>query len=64
MVEEINKDGGRFHGVTILEGAEKIEIKPEIIIAADGETSIFPVLPKRCSSEDRFFIEPPYLTME
>lgn len=41
MVEEINKDGGRFHGVTILQGAEKIEIKPEIIIAADGENSIF-----------------------
>ena len=41
IVEEINKDGGRFHGVTVLEGAEKIEIKPEIIIAADGENSIF-----------------------
>ena len=41
IVEEINKDGGRFDEVIILEGAEKIVIKPEIIIAADGENSIF-----------------------
>jgi len=41
IVEEINKDDGRFDEVTILQGAEKIEIKPEIIIAADGENSIF-----------------------
>jgi len=41
IVEEIIKDGGRFSEVTISQGAEKIEIKPEIIIAADGEKSIF-----------------------
>jgi digeranylgeranylglycerophospholipid reductase len=41
MVEEINEDDGRFDEVTISQGAEKIVIKPEIIIAADGGDSIF-----------------------
>jgi digeranylgeranylglycerophospholipid reductase len=41
IVEEIVKDDGRFDEVTISQGAEKIEIKPEIIIAADGGKSIF-----------------------
>ena len=40
-VKEISKDGGRFNEVTISQGAEKIVIKPEIIIAADGGDSIF-----------------------
>jgi digeranylgeranylglycerophospholipid reductase len=40
-VKEINKDGGRFYDVIISQGAEKIVIKPEIIIAADGGNSIF-----------------------
>ena len=40
-VEEINKDGGRFDEVIISQGTEKIVIKPEIIIAADGGNSIF-----------------------
>ncbi|GAH46597.1 unnamed protein product, partial [marine sediment metagenome] len=35
------KDGGRFDEVTISQGTEKIVIKPEIIIAADGGNSIF-----------------------
>jgi len=39
--KEINKDGGRFDEVTVSQGAEKIVIKPEIIIAADGGNSIF-----------------------
>ncbi len=41
IVEDITKDGGRFSGVTILQGAEKIVIKPKVIIAADGGNSIF-----------------------
>jgi flavin-dependent dehydrogenase len=40
-VEEINKDGGRFYEAIITQRAEKIVIKPEIIIAADNGNSIF-----------------------
>ena len=40
-VKEISKDGGKFDEVRISQGAEKIVIKPEIIIAADGGNSIF-----------------------
>jgi digeranylgeranylglycerophospholipid reductase len=39
--KEISKDGGRFDEVIVSQGAEKIVIKPEIIIAADGGNSIF-----------------------
>lgn len=41
QVDEISKDGGRFDEVIVSQGAEKIVIKPKIIIAADGEHSIF-----------------------
>lgn len=41
IVEETNRDGGMFDEVTISQGGEKIVIKPKIIIAADGENSIF-----------------------
>ncbi|NMX21255.1 hypothetical protein C5S30_02215 [ANME-1 cluster archaeon GoMg4] len=42
IVEEIKEDGKMFFEVTISsQGAEKIVIKPEIIIAADGGNSIF-----------------------
>ena len=40
-VKAIKKDGRRFEAVTLSQGAEKIVIKPKIIIAADGEYSIF-----------------------
>lgn len=40
-VAKITKDSGRINEVAISQGGETIEIKPEIIIAADGEDSIF-----------------------
>ena len=40
-VDRITRDGGRFDEVAITHRAEKIVIKPEIIIAADGRNSIF-----------------------
>jgi digeranylgeranylglycerophospholipid reductase len=41
-VNEINRiDDKSFEAVTIVQGAEKIVIKPKIIIAADGGKSIF-----------------------
>jgi digeranylgeranylglycerophospholipid reductase len=41
IVEEINKDGKRFDEVKLVKGAEKMIIKPDIIIAADGGISLF-----------------------
>lgn len=40
-VKKINKDGKRIDEVTLSRGSEKIVIKPDIIIAADGGNSIF-----------------------
>ncbi|MEA2074479.1 MAG: FAD-dependent monooxygenase [Euryarchaeota archaeon] len=67
MIEEINRDKRRFDEVTISQGAEKLVIKPEIIIAADGGNSIFHrYVDKRFVNKDRiaygvtgtYFIQP------
>ena len=68
IVEEIKEDGKMFFEVTISsQGAEKLVIKPKIIIAADGGNSIFhQYVDKRFVNKDRiaygvtgtYFIQP------
>jgi digeranylgeranylglycerophospholipid reductase len=41
IIEKINKEGERFTEVILSRGAERMVIKPEIIIAADGGNSLF-----------------------